>query len=81
MMDAIEKVRYNLIDKIISINNQGFLEALDQLIVTRASQMEKIEVSIEQKLLLEKSEDDIKNGRLISQEEMSNRNIEWLNSM
>jgi hypothetical protein len=80
-MDAIEKVRYNLIDKIISINNQGFLEALDQLIVTSASQMDKVELSITQKLLLEQSEDDIKNGRLISQEEMCKRNIEWLTSV
>lgn len=27
------------------------------------------------------SEDDIKNGRLISQEEMDKRNLEWLNEL
>lgn len=31
--------------------------------------------------MLEMSEDDIKNGRLISQEEMDKRNLEWLNEL
>ncbi len=40
-----------------------------------------IELTAEQKLMLEMSEDDIKNGRLISQEAMNKRNLEWLNEM
>jgi len=29
--------------------------------------------------MLQMSEDDIQNGRLISQDEMNKRNLEWLN--
>lgn len=35
----------------------------------------------EQKLMLEMSEDDIKSGRLISQDVMNKRNLEWLNGL
>ena len=31
--------------------------------------------------MLEMSENDIKNGNLISQEAMNKRNLEWLNEM
>lgn len=31
--------------------------------------------------MLEMSEEDIQNGKLISQEAMNKRNLEWLNAM
>ncbi|MEZ4916235.1 MAG: hypothetical protein R2836_04545 [Chitinophagales bacterium] len=41
----------------------------------------KILLNDEQKTMLEMSEQDIKNGKLISQEAMDKRNLEWLNEM
>lgn len=41
---------------------------------------EIVELTSEQKKMLEMSEDDIKNGRLISQKAMDKRNLKWLNS-
>ncbi|MGB7395317.1 MAG: hypothetical protein WA913_13065 [Pricia sp.] len=40
-----------------------------------------IELTAEQKEMLEMSEADIKNGRLIYQEAMDKRNMEWLNRL
>ncbi|MFN4762256.1 hypothetical protein ACKGJN_03955 [Gillisia sp. Q332] len=40
-----------------------------------------MELTTEQKKMLEMSETDIKNGRLISQEAMDKRNLEWLNGL
>ncbi|MGD9993054.1 MAG: hypothetical protein AB7S69_07125 [Salinivirgaceae bacterium] len=40
-----------------------------------------MELIAEQKELLEMSEVDIKNGRLISQEAMDKRNLEWLSGL
>jgi hypothetical protein len=57
------------------------LIALDTLISTSTSDSDIVELTAEQKLMLEMSEDDIKNGRLISQEAMNKRNLEWLNEM
>jgi len=36
---------------------------------------------IEQKMMLDMSEQDIKSGKLISQEATDKRNLEWLNIM
>ena len=80
-MATVEKIRNGLIDKILSIKNKDFLEALDKLISSSASAAEIVELTDEQKIMLEMSEEDIRNGKLISQEAMEKRNLEWLNEM
>lgn len=80
-MATVENIRKGLIDKILSIQNKDFLEAIDQLISTSASDSELVNLTEEQKIMLEMSEDDIVNGELISQEAMDKRNMEWLNAM
>tara|TARA_R110000868_G_scaffold404015_1_gene681791 strand:- start:348 stop:590 length:243 start_codon:yes stop_codon:yes gene_type:complete len=80
-MATVDKIRNGLIDKILSIRNKDFLEALDKLITSSESESEIVELTNEQKLMLEMSEKDIQNGKLISQDAMNKRNIEWLNAM
>ena len=80
-MATVDKIRNGLIDKILSIKNKDFLVALDKLISSSASESEIVELSDEQKIMLEMSEEDIKNGKLISQDAMNKRNLEWLNAM
>ncbi len=80
-MTTVEKIRNGLIDKILSIQNKDFLEALDKLITTSKSESEIVELTDEQKIMLEMSERDIENGRVISQEALDKRNLEWLNAM
>jgi hypothetical protein len=80
-MTTVDKIRNGLIEKILSIKSKEFLEALDKLITSSSAESDKIELTNEQKSMLEMSENDIKNGRLISQEAMNKRNLEWLNTM
>jgi hypothetical protein len=80
-MTTIDKIRNGLIDKILSIKNKEFLEALDKLISSSTADSEIVELSDEQKAMLQMSESDIENGRLISQTEMDKRNLEWLNAI
>ena len=80
-MATVYDIRKGLIDKILAIQNKEFLQALDQLITSSNPVADIVETTPEQKLVLEMSEDDIKNGRLISQEAMNKRNLEWLNEM
>ncbi len=80
-MATIDKIRNRLIDKILSINNIAFLEAIDKLITTSKSDSEIVELTQEQKKMLEMSENDIKTENLISQEAMNKRNQEWLNAI
>ncbi|MBK5210208.1 MAG: hypothetical protein JJE44_12020 [Flavobacteriaceae bacterium] len=80
-MTTVDKIRTELIDKILSIKNKDFLEALIKLISSSKSESEIVELTDEQKTMLEMSEYDIKTGKLISQEAMNKRNLEWLNAM
>lgn len=80
-MTSVEKIRNELIDKILSIRNIEFLEALDKLVSSSRSETAKVELTDAQKELLLMSEKDIAKGRLISQDEMNKRNLEWLNAM
>lgn len=80
-MSTIDNIRNGLIDKILSIKNKDLLLALDKLITSSASSSDLVELTNEQKTMLEMSEDDIKNGELISQDAMNKRNLEWLNAM
>lgn len=81
LMATVDKIRNELIDKILSIKNKDFLETLDKLIISSDSESQIIELSEEQKLMLEISEKDIKKGKLISQDAMNKRNLEWLNAL
>ena len=78
-MTTVDKIRNGLIDKILAIKDPDFLESLDKLISSSASGSDIVRLTSEQKEMLEMSEEDIKNGRLISQEAMDKRNLEWLN--
>ena len=80
-MATVDKIRNGLIDKILSIKNKDFLVALDKLIASSSSETEMIELTDEQKEMLRMSETDIEKGRLISQDAMNKRNLEWLDAM
>jgi len=80
-MATVDKIRSGLIDKILSIKNKDFLVALDKLISSSSADNEIVELTTEQREMLEMSEADIKNGQLISQEAMDKRNLEWLNGL
>lgn len=80
-MSTVDKIRNGLINKILTIKNKDFLEALDKMISSSTSYSDVVELTHEQKVMLEMSEDDIQNGRLISQKAMDKRNLEWLNEM
>ena len=78
-MATVDKIRSQLIDKILAIKNKDFLEALDKLVASSSSSSDIVELTSEQKEMLHMSEKDIESGRLISQEAMNKRNLEWLN--
>ncbi len=80
-MITVENIKRGLIGKIQSINNKDFLLALDKLILSTYPESDVTELTYEQKLMLEMSEQDIKNKKMISQEAMNKRNLEWLNAM
>jgi hypothetical protein len=80
-MATIENIRSGLIKKILTIKDKNMLEALESLLSTDEKGGDLIVLSDAQKELLEMSELDIKEDRLISQEAMDKRNLEWLDKL
>ncbi|RMB63213.1 hypothetical protein EAX61_02125 [Dokdonia sinensis] len=80
-MATVEKIRSSLIDKILTIRNKDFLMALDNLVASSATNDDIVTITPEQRQMLEMSEADIENGRLISQDEMDKRNLKWLDEL
>lgn len=80
-MDTVKEIRNNLIDKILTIKNKKFLLALDDLISSSSIDDDTLNLSEAQIEMLKMSEEDIKYGRLITQEQMDKENLEWLNNL
>lgn len=82
-MNTVEEIRNSIIDKILTISNSSFLEALDNLIKSSGNyeSSEVILLSPEQIKIIEISEDDINNGRIITHDSIIKRNTEWLNAI
>ena len=80
-MTAIDNLRNNIIDKLLTISNKDYLKALDQLIDKSSVDRAQIILSEEQILMLNMSDDDIKNNRILSQEELDKSDLEWLKNL
>ncbi|SCY99730.1 hypothetical protein [Flavobacterium caeni] len=80
-MRAVDNLRNNIIDKLLTISNKDYLSALNQLIEKSSVDNNVVKLSEEQILMLNMSDDDIKNNRYISQEELDKNDLEWLKSL
>lgn len=80
-MATVDQLKDVLITKILSINNIDVLQTLDKIISSSDPGTDIIELTEAQKKMLQMSEQDIKEGRLISQDAMMERNLEWLKEL
>lgn len=69
-MSNVEIIKSNLIDKILSLNNEDLLKAIDRIIGELPATKGQVTLSPQQKEVLMMSDDDIKRGRLFSEEEI-----------
>ena len=65
-MRAVDNLRNNIIDKLLTISNKDYLSALNQLIEKSSVDHDIVKLSEEQILMLNMSDEDIKNHRYIS---------------
>jgi DNA polymerase III psi subunit len=78
-MTNIEIIKTRLIDRILATSNQSLLEAIDRIFsASQESADEVYELTSEQIEMLMMSEEDIKYGRLTTQEELDKTDREWL---
>jgi hypothetical protein len=77
-MAHVDLIRNGIIDKLLTISDKDYLNALLRLIESGLGSDQKIKLTHEQKLMLQMSENDILNGNIISQEDLDKSDLEWL---
>ena len=80
-MAAVDHLRNNIIDKLLTITNKDYLSALYKLVEKSSVDNDKVKLTKEQILMLQLSDADIKNGRLVSQEEVDKSDLKWLKKL
>jgi len=77
-MNTLNNLKNNLIDKIAATENEKLLNAIISIFeVSKVN--EKTSFSLEQLEMLKMSEEDIKYGRLYSEEEVDKLDASWMN--
>ncbi|HLN73662.1 MAG TPA: hypothetical protein VK205_10230 [Prolixibacteraceae bacterium] len=77
-MDSTDILRNSIIDKLLTIDNKDYLSALYELINSSKVSQDRVSLTDEQILMLQLSDLDIKNGELISQEQLDKDDLQWL---
>jgi hypothetical protein len=77
-MPRVDVIRNGIIDKLLAISDKEYLLALLRLVDSSAVEDNKIKLTKEQKLMLEMSEADLRDGRTISQNDLDKNDLEWL---
>ena len=76
-MNALENIKNSLIDRILASRNEQLLEAIKNIFDSNPSE-EMVSLTTEQREMLAMSENDIENGKLVSEAELSERDSKWL---
>ena len=76
-MSAIENIRNRLIDRILATRNERFLEAIENIFISTQNE-EIVNLTSEQIEMLLMSENDIKEGNLVSESELNKSDNKWL---
>lgn len=77
-MAQVDVIRNGIIDRLLAISDKDYLKALLRLVENSTVEIGEIQLTKEQKLMLEMSEADLQNGRTISQSELDKNDLEWL---
>jgi len=76
-MSALENIRNRLIDRILATRNEKLLQAIENIFDSTQNE-ELVKFSSEQIEMLSMSEDDIKDGNIISESELDKSDDKWL---
>ncbi len=77
-MSTTDILRNSIIDKLLTINNNDYLSALYQLVNSSSVSQDTVKLTEEQILMLQLSDQDIKNGKLITQSQLDKDDLQWL---
>ncbi len=76
-MTTLDSIKNRLIDRILSAQNEKFLEAIEKIFVTTQKE-EEIKLYPEQNEMLMMSDADIEAGNVVSESELNKMDSKWL---
>ena len=80
-MSASDRIRNGIIEKLLTISNKDYLNALLQVVQNNSIGEDVIRLSEEQVVMLNMSEKDIKEGKLISHSQLDKVDLKWLKEL
>jgi hypothetical protein len=80
MPSSTDHLKNAIIDKLMAISNKDYLVALNKLMES-AVENAVVELSPEQILMLEMSDNDIENGNVIAQDDLDKEDLKWLKAL
>ena len=80
-MSTTDILRNDIIDKLLTINNKDYLSALYQLVSSSSVDTDVVQLTEEQVIMLQLSDNDIKSGKLISQNQLDKDDLQWLKGL
>jgi hypothetical protein len=76
-MTTLDSIKNRLIDRILSAQNEKFLEAIEKIFVSTQKE-EEIKLYSEQREMLMMSDADIEAGNVVSESELDKMDSKWL---
>lgn len=80
-MANADAIRNGIIDKLLTISNKDYLNALYKLIESSSIDKDNVKLTEEQTLMLKLSDRDIKHGRLIPSDQLDKDDLKWLKGL
>lgn len=80
-MTSVDILRNEIIGKLLTISDKSYLSAINRIVDTKSETEEPVKLSEEQKLMLELSEEDIKNGRTVKESVLNKQDLKWLREL
>jgi len=80
-MSTTDILRNDIIDKLLTISNKDYLSALYQLVNSSSVDQDTVQLTEEQVLMLQLSDDDIRNGKVISHDQLDKDDLQWLKGL
>lgn len=80
-MSSTDTLRNDIIDKLMTISNKDYLSALYQLVNASSVDQDTVQLTEEQILMLQLSDNDIKDEKLISHDQLDKDDLQWLKGL
>jgi len=80
-MRTSDVIRNEIIGKLMTISDKNYLTALHQIVDNSKVESDTMQLSDEQKLMLDMSESDIQSGKIVEHSKLDKLDLKWLKEL